>query len=246
MDAPTAYEFVMDRWTPDTIPMKRLAQYLDKLAGLLGRPESVHFTKITEGSARPAWNVDEVAAADVVSNLLAANNCTSADGVKFRKEINRMLMDDGQVAYLRAVNGRKKGPKVMVFAGRKTPIAQEVTVHEVGELEGVVIRVGGRDPTVPVSLQSADGEYYKCYTSRTIAKQLAPLLFDKQVRVSGKGKWRRSEDGVWSLEDFQITEFVPLEDSPMADFLASMRAVPGSGWNDMADPHAELRRIRGD
>ena len=72
MNAPTAYEFVMDRFTPDTIPMKRLAQYLDKLSDLLGcKEEHIHFKKITKGSARPAWNVDEVVADVVAHNLQA-------------------------------------------------------------------------------------------------------------------------------------------------------------------------------
>lgn len=227
---------------PTTIPMKRLAQYLDKLSALAGCPQHVHFKKITKGSARPEWNVDEIAAADVAGNIRAAEDCSSPEGVKIRKEINRMLMDDGQVAYLRVVGG----PKVMVFTGRNTPITQEVTVHEVGELEGIVIRVGGRDPSVPVHLQGPDGEYYRCNTTRAIAKQLAPLLFDNQIRVSGKGKWRRSAEGIWSLEDFQIASFVPLDDSPLAEFLEGMRAVPGSGWNEMPDPQAELKRMRGD
>lgn len=240
--APTAYQFVMDRWTPKTIPMKRLAQYMDKLSGLLGHVEHVHFAKITSGSARPQWDVEEVAAADVAGALQAANDGASPEAVKTRKEINRMLMDDDCVAYIREVNG----PKVMEFLGRKTPIAQEVTVHEIGELEGMVIRVGGRDPTVPVHLQGADGEYYQCQTTRTLAKQLAPLLFDKQVRVTGKGKWRRNAEGVWNLEDFQITEFQPLDDVSLEGFIKDMRAIPGSAWNEMENPQAELKRIRGD
>lgn len=245
MDAPqaaTAYQFVMDRWTPATIPMKRLAQYLEKLANLIGRAEHVHFTKITKGSAMPAWNVSEVAAADVAASLQATNEGTSPDGVKTREEINRMLMDDDCVAYIRELNG----PKVMEFLGRKTPIRQEVTVHEIGELEGMVIRVGGRDASVPVHLQGAGGEYYTCQTTRVIAKQLAPLLFDKQVRVSGKGKWRRNAEGVWNLEDFLIMEFQLLDDVSLEGFIKDMRAIPGSAWNEMEDPQAELKRIRGD
>jgi len=244
MDSPTAYEFVMDRFTPDTIPMKRLAQYLDKLSDLLGcKEEHIHFKKITKGSARPALIVDEVVAAEVARNLHAANDHSWAQGARTRKEINRMLLEDGQVAYLRVTHG----PKVMEFSGRKTPIVEEVTVHEAGELEGIVIRVGGRDDTVPVHLQSMKGdEIYKCWTSRSIAKQLAPLLFDNQIRVSGKGKWRRNPEGFWRMEDFKITEFEVLGDTPLADFLQLMRAIPGSGWNEMADPQAELKRIRGE
>ena len=242
MDAPQDYQFVMDRWTPNTIPMKRLTQYLEKLSMLLGCPDHVHFAKITKGSARPQWHVDDAGAPEVAQNLQAANDGTWVEGAKVRKDINRMLMDDGQIGHIRV----HKGPRIMEFLGRKTPITQEVTVHEVGELEGVVIRVGGRDPTVPVQLEGAEGEYYRCNTTRTIAKQLAPLLFDKQVRVSGKGRWRRNAEGVWNLEEFQIAGFTELNDTSLAGFIDGMRAVPGSGWNEMENPQAELKRIRGD
>ncbi len=242
MDAPKAYAFVMDRWTPATIPMKRLAQYLEKMSALLGCQNHVHFKKIIKGSARQILDVDEVAAVEVANNLRAANDGTWADGVKCRKEINRMLMADSQVGYLRVVHG----PKIMEFLGRNTPIAQEVMVHEVGELDGVVILVGGKDATVPVHLKGADGDYYNCNTTKAIAKQLAQLIFDKQVRVTGKGTWRRDPEGVWNMEAFQITEFIEWDDVSLQDFVNEMRSVLGSGWNAMEDPHAELKRIRGD
>lgn len=240
--APTAYQFVMDKWLPTTIPVKRLAQYLDKLSLLFGNTDSVHFVKITAGSARPLFEVEEVAALDVAHRLMAANDDKSSDGARLCKDINRMLMEDGCIGYLRVHHGQR----VIEFQGRKTPISQEVTVHEPGELEGQVIRVGGKDATVPVHLMGIEGEYYKCQASRTIAKQLAHLLFGDQVRASGKGKWRRNAEGMWNLEEFHIAEFVQLDDVPLAGFVKDMRAIPGSAWNEMEDPQAELKRLRED
>jgi len=240
--APTAYQFVMDQWTPATIPMKRLAQYLDKLSLLLGSTERVHFSKITKGSARPEFNVEEVVAFEVEERIKAAHDGTSTDGMRLRKEINRMLREDNCVGFLR-VHG---GERVLDFPGRKTPISQEMLVHEAGELEGTVIRVGGKDASVPVQLVDADGTYYRCQTNRELAKQLAQQLFGGTIRVTGKGKWRRSEEGVWSLEDFTINAYDKLASDDLAGFVSDMRAVPGSAWNDMENPQEELKRIRGD
>lgn len=237
--APTAYQFVMDKWLPTTIPMKRLAQYMDKLAVLVGSPERVHFDRITKGSARPAFNVEEVAAYEVSQRLKAVNEGQDGDVAKLRKEINKMLRDDGCTAYLRVL----KGPKVIEFAGRRTPISEEVTVHDTGELEGTVIRIGGKDNTVPVTLEGAD-DYYKCQTTKAIAKQLAQRLFEGRVRVSGKGKWLRDSEGKWTLEEFQILGFEPLEGGSLSEFVKDMREIPGSAWNEMDNPQVELKRIR--
>lgn len=239
---PEAYQFVMDKWLPTTIPMKRLAQYLDKMASLLGSPERVHFVKITEGSARPAFNVEAIAAFEVNQRLAASRDGQSAEGAKLCKDINRMLMEDGCTGYLRALNG----PKVIEFLGRKTPISQEVTVHEAGELEGQIIRVGGKDASVPVTLLGADGIYHRCFTSRVIAKDLARLLFGGTVRVEGKGKWRRDGEGKWNLDEFQIMDYTELDDINFENFVKDMRAVPGSAWNEMEYPQEEFRRLRED
>lgn len=241
-EAPTAYQFVMDKWLPATIPMKRLAQYMDKLAQLVGSPERVHFDKITKGSARPAFNVEEVAAFEVSQRLKAANEDQVSEPGRLRKEINKMLRDDGCVAYLRVL----KGPKVIEFAGRRTPISEEVTVHDTGNLEGTVIRVGGKGNTIPVTLEGADGSPYRCWATKVIAKQLAPYLFEEQVRVTGKGKWLRNSEGVWIMEEFQILGHTLLEDSSLTEFVKDMRETPGSAWNEKEDPQAELKRIRGD
>jgi len=40
------YEFHIDAFTPATIPMARLAQYLAELSVLLDQPERVHFEKL--------------------------------------------------------------------------------------------------------------------------------------------------------------------------------------------------------
>ncbi len=240
-DAPVLYEFVMDRWTPSTIPMRRLVQYLEKLSALSGAPDGVHFIKIRSGSAKPSFSVDEYAAADVFSRFVAANDGSLAEAVAIRHQINKMLIEDHCVGTLKVVDG----PKVIDFPGRKTPIAEEIVVHESGELDGMVIRVGGRDATVPVQIEGS-GTYFRCTTSRTIAKQLAAHLFDGYVRVMGNGKWARGIDGVWEMRAFEIKAFHALDGRTLQAFVEDMRAIAGSGWNESQDAQADLRSLRED
>jgi len=63
-----------------------------------------------------------------------------------------------------------------------------------GVLDGVLIRVGGRDDTVPVHLR--DGErIHLCHAARDMAKRLAVHLYGPVLRVQGNGRWKRDADG---------------------------------------------------
>jgi hypothetical protein len=54
------YELYIDSFTPETIPMSRLAEYMASLAELLGHSEHVHFGKLKPGSLSVAALVDEI------------------------------------------------------------------------------------------------------------------------------------------------------------------------------------------
>ena len=139
------------------------------------------------------------------------------------------------------------GQKIIVFPGCKTPIAEEVTVHEAGELDGTVIRVGGRsDRAIPVTLDNGSGEYYRCSASKETAKRLATHLFEGEVRVAGNGKWTRSADGAWRLQAFEIKDFIRVDTQSLSAVVAEMRKIEGSGWNAVPDAQAELRKLRED
>lgn len=54
------YELYIDAFTPDSIPMARLAEYMGGFAALLGHREHVHFGKLKPGSLGLAARVDEI------------------------------------------------------------------------------------------------------------------------------------------------------------------------------------------
>jgi hypothetical protein len=233
----------MDCWKPETLPAKRLAQYLERLAALLGEPEGVHFVKIRPGSARQYLRVDPAVASTVFERLTGQGVANQGEMTTIRRDINKMLMDDRGTGYLKA----EPGARIITFPGRKTPIAEEVAVHEAGELDGTVIRVGGRgDRAVPVTLDNGAGDYFRCSATKDIAKRLAAVLFEGQVRVSGSGKWTRGSDGVWHLQSFDIKDFSRLDEGSLSAVVRDMRKVAGSGWNAVPDAQAELRKLRED
>lgn len=236
------YDFRMDAWKPDTLPMARLADYLAELAVLFGNKEHVHFMKVRKGSAIQEIMVDPVAETKVSTRLHLAAGAEAPDDIaRANRKINRMLREDNASGGLRL----KGGARILDFPGRKTPLAEEAIVYEVGELDGVVIKIGGKDDSVPALLEGEHGVYYRCNTSRDVARMLASHLFGQPIRVAGCGKWRRTQEGGWELDTFDIKSFEALEASSLGDIVATLRAIEGSEWNAMEDPQAEFKRLRG-
>lgn len=241
LSSPTIYDFRLDGWTPATLPMARLAEYLARLAALFGNRADVYFLKARKGSAIQEIHVRATAALKVQARLkLVGTGEESEDAAKSVQAINAMLREDNTSATLK----QKAGAVLIRFPGCKTTLAEEAVVHESGELIGMVIRVGGRDETVPLLLQDTDGTTCHCNTSRAIARELAHHLFGDLVRVQGTGKWRRTPERIWVLDDFKIKSWERLEQTSLEAAVTAVREIEGSAWNAFANPHAELKKLR--
>ena len=59
------YRFTIDAFTPDTLPMSRLAEYMANLARLLGEVECVHFVRLEGGSTAVVHSVEPEAVPEV-------------------------------------------------------------------------------------------------------------------------------------------------------------------------------------
>ena len=242
MDDFVSYDFRMDAWLPETLPLARLGEYATELSKLFGSEANLHLIKIRRGSAVPEIAVARTANAAVAERLaLVGHTGAPIELQKTYQRINQLLRDDSGSATLRL----KGGAKLIDFPGYKTPLAEEVVIHEVGDLDGVVIRVGGKDETVPVWLEGENRERLVCNATRAVAKALAAHLFGQPVRVSGAAKWRRTADRLWVLEKFDITSWAALQDEPLTDLVTRLRDVGGSDWYEFEDPQAEWKRLRG-
>jgi len=136
------------------------------------------------------------------------------------------------------------GAEILYFPGceRAEPLTFGIS-NQLGTLDGLLIKIGGKDETVPVHLQEGDTVYI-CSATRDMARRLAPHLFATRLRVHGNGRWERDEEGNWNLKQFNITEFEMLDDAPLREVVAHLRQVPGNGWQEIDDPYTELQRLR--
>ena len=95
---PIEYVFRIDAFTPDTLPMARLAEYLAALAKMLGHPEHTHFIRVDEGSAKLVHKVDPVDAPKVESRL---NNVrigsAPKDAMAAKQTLEELLANDNAI-----------------------------------------------------------------------------------------------------------------------------------------------------
>ena len=236
------YRFVIAGFSPDTLPMSRLAEYMAELARLLGKSDQVHFVRLEKGSAVLVPKVEPEAKPEVDERIQSlAHENPQVDVLRAFNALNRYLADDKATGRL----NESEGGEVIQFPGsmRQAPVTFGA-FNQLGVLDGILIRIGGRDDTVPVHLRDGD-RIHLCNTTREIARRLASYLYGPTLRVHGEGRWERDANGNWQMKRFNITNFEALNDAPLEQVTQRLREVGGSGWKNIKDPSEELRHLRG-
>jgi hypothetical protein len=150
-----------------------------------------------------------------------------------------MLADDNAVGELRERNQRNV---VVRFPGRDGVTTEIGPIVQDGSVSGELVWVGGEDRTAHAHIRDGDAKI-PCEVPRDIAKQLGPLLF-QNVRLSGKGRWKRNRSGTWELLEFKATAFTKLSDATFREAVDQLREIGLGGWRDVPDAAGELRRLR--
>jgi hypothetical protein len=234
--AGTEYRFKIDAYTPDTMPMGRLAEYMTELAVMLGERGSVHFERIESASTIIVHRIDREATPKVRERVKQIRTGEApSEALRAYGKTNRMLREDDGTGKLQ--EGRKG--VLINFPGRDEAIEKFPTVRQAGAIDGELTWVGG-DPTGHVTLKSEGREISRIYASKAIAKRLGNKLYE-HVRLFGRGRWVRDADGLWTLQDFRVDDFEPLEDIPLSAALERLRAIP-SEWSN--ESYGELQEIR--
>jgi hypothetical protein len=232
------YRFVIDAFSPKTIPMARLAEYMGHLAAMFGERSSVHFERLETGSTVLVSKIEREAVPKVRQRVVSVRRREGpSEGMRAYKAINKLLREDDGIGLLKE---RQKGATIIRFPGREEAEETFPTVRQYGSVDGVVVRIGGTDQTVHVTLEIDNEVVAGCFTNRQIAKELAHKLFEP-VRLHGRGRWNRDGDGRWTLLDFKIESFDPLVDATLSEALAELRAIKAD-WGP--DALVELPAIR--
>lgn len=234
------YELHIDAFTPKTISMAHLAEYMADFAELLGHHQQVHFEKLREGSLVLASRVESVASNKVWRRLDEVRYGNAPKPAqKAYQSIGNRLAEDNAVGKI--VRGSSE---VIQFPGGIRIVERSLGPFEqVGTLDGEIIQIGGRDETINVHLRTAE-DVVQCVTTKAIARRLAQHLFGPPVRLTGVGMWSRSESGKWTLRKFTVQDFDALDQTSLPKLFESLRAKLGPGSSGRPNPAAFLRELR--
>lgn len=224
-EQPLILEFVIkESFTPATLPLSRLAEYLADLAILYGERERVHFLALREGSTAILNVVDHEGVRQVRDRIRAARNKDAPPEVMSAVDrIDCRLRDDNAHGLVQESGAHDE--RLLYFPG----VTQETEAaygpfNEPGQLYGVPISVGGKKNIVSIHLEDG-ANVHICEATREIALQIAPLLFHTHIRVHGTGRYFRDADGKWELRSFRVSHFEKLDARPLAETVERLRTV---------------------
>lgn len=238
-----SYELHVFGTRPKVLPLNDFGELVKKFADLLGNAEKVHFEALRQGSARILAKVDDEAQTDVKVQLA---------GVRLQGNVSTKVIRMNEYLCARGWHGEvrsREGNVVLSFPGAlgaKEP-EEERTVQQMDTIVGQVIKIGGRDESVPMTLETSDGSYVEVNVrGRDLAKRLAPHLFGKEVRILGLATWKRDAEGEWSCTGMLVDQFEELDEAPLSELFDSLRELPGNEWHEIDDPIGAWKKLRGD
>lgn len=226
-------------YTPATIPLERLGEYLVALGALLGEGANVHFDRLTESSTVVHAKVEPPAVPKVERRIRSvATGEADAATMKAAALIDDMLRDDNATGRL---SGGEGNVVFVDFAGRNRPTPVPYgPIKQLGVIEGEVFRVEGRDETVHVGIMDGT-KTFKLIAPAHMGQELASLFRGGLIRFHGEGTWFRHADGNWELRRFKIDRFeAQLARGPLRQAIEGLRTAGIGDWRNAADPIAQI------
>ena len=215
------YRFRIIGPSPETMPMERLAAYMAELARFLGSEEKVHFGGIDDNSVGVVACVPPEKIAVVSPRIrAAAHGDDRADAAIPFRQLNRLLGEDGWKAELPL----PQGGEVIQFPGTPKSDKGLKRVQQPTTIRGRLIRIEGAGDVVKVGLE-IDGRLSARVSFPAASIQDLARHFHHYVSVTGDGRWKRADDGQWSLENLNAMSFEPLDDSPLTTVLDRLRVL---------------------
>ena len=247
-------------YSPETLPMARLARYMIDLATLLGESKHVRFSALEGGSVTLAVEVASDAAPKVNERVAALKQGEASPGLRraYATLCNHLAQDQA-TAKLFPPRNQGRPALALRFPGQSKPgeagtaakvdsdqaFANFRLKSERKPLQGYLLAVGGPKDNPRLTVDGLGrGHYWTCIrTSQGKAQEIAKHLY-RPVRLHGTSDWLRDTHGEWHLKGFQMERFELLRDTPLDELTEELRAIKGSGWLKMDDPDAFLRELR--
>lgn len=228
-------DFVIPAYSPETMPLDRLLEYLAHLSQVIGDPENLHLVAIGKSSTVPKLRMP---IATAVQARERARQVQRGEGTQKQRQsynrIRRMLRrDTGQAWAGRPAVLTLDNTVVLEVPPAPEDLGVVTGVRQQTSIAGSLIKVGGAGEDAALQLQDFSGAILSGFVAkRHLAKELARFIYEP-VRLSGIGIWERSADGVWDLDRMQVQSYELLEDDSLEETVAKLRALK-IDWPDGA------------
>jgi hypothetical protein len=234
------FRLTIGAFTPSTIPLYRLAEYMADFAVLLGNEKSVHPGGLEKGSTILVAKVEWEAEPKVRERLQAVRTRSANDHAMeaAARLDNRLALDNAKGAI-----ADPSGSNVLIFPGRdRFQMPAFGPIQQPGTFQGVPIKVGGENDPVPVHLEDGK-EKHIIHAKRGLAKEIAEHLFTDVVRLEGVGSWIRTATGEWEMKSFMAQSMQVIENANIQKNLGELRSIE-SGWKKAKNPLKQLEQLR--
>ena len=223
--------------SPETMPMARLATYMAELARLMGSEEKVHFGRIIDRSVGMIAYVPQEELPVVSPRIRAAAYNDSSDASSAFRQLNKLLGEDGWKAELPLPGGAE----IIQFPGTPKNDKALRRVNQPTTVRGRLVRIEGAGDVVKIGLD-IDGTLSARVSIKASNVQEMGRYFQSYISVTGEGRWKRDDDGHWTLEDLKAVSFEPLDNSPLTDVLSRLRhLLPADEGEKVIQAVDELR-----
>lgn len=215
------FRWILEGYTPDTLPMERLAAYMQHLASLLGHATAVHFVRVEKKCVAVVGKVDAGAVSGKVNARVFAVRQRKGplDAMRAYDSMNEMVAEDRTTARL------TRGTATIIrFPGRSVDKLQRVEMTDQGFLVGYLYMLSESRSGFHARLRvDSESGVVMCSASADMAKKLREHLFEP-VKVFGTGKWKRYDQG-WVVVGFDITSVVRIESISVRNLIDRLRKL---------------------
>jgi hypothetical protein len=236
------FTFVIPGYTPETIPLARLMEYLKELIAVLGDPKDVHLAAINPGSVSPILHIsprEALSVRDRVQRFRCGKG--SARQRSAAGKIANMLRQDAPGLAKTVVLSSQNMVLFEIASAPATPEAL-TGISQPTTLTGQLTRIGGLSETASLELLDSAGETFRGIKApRQLAKGLAKLLWEP-VRLTGTGNWTRSADGKWQLDRLDVQSFDVPNNQSLSTVIEHLRSAEVDWPEDILDRLSKERR----
>jgi len=224
------FRWILEGFEPDTIPMKRLTEYMHELCRLYGDNHDLRFARVENKCVAVDVKVPRDKAGKVRVRIEHVRSDLGAprEAVIAHDRINEMLAQDGKTARIQTT-----GAVILRFPGVQSPDDDVLKVKGPASLIGYLYYLtedmkGVVKARLRVQTQSDKQRSVDATCDALFASEFKTLMFET-IRVTGTADWCRTRNGEWIPSSVHITNAHRIENRSLRQAVERLRKV-NAGW----------------